>query len=140
MKVSDITLDLKVIKQSLHVSLLNYLSTNITVVVDMFSVHPLETWFHERRQKNIHMSHNEVLEAVRYAMIAVLDLVNYYEQISAVTRDESVKRVFTDLARLELENLGMLMGLLARMDPAYSRKIREGLEKLEKRLGIKVEF
>jgi rubrerythrin len=106
----------------------------------MFGLHPLDTWFHERRQKNIHMAHNEVVESVRLAIIAELDLVNYYEQIANATREESVKRVFEDLAKEGIARVGLLLGLLSRLDPGAPRRIREGIKRFEERIGTRVEL
>ena len=104
-----------------------------------YSVNPVETWFHERRQKNIHMSYNENLEAVRLAIIAELDTINYYEQVANATRDEQIKRVFQDVIKEKIKLVGVFMALLARLDPQFTRLYREGIGILEKRLGVKVE-
>ncbi|MCE4625925.1 MAG: hypothetical protein F7C35_08725 [Desulfurococcales archaeon] len=105
-----------------------------------YGVNPIETWFHERRQKNIHMSYNEILEAVRLAVIAELDTINYYEQVANATRDEQVKRVFMDVIKEKTKLIGVFLALLSRLDPQFSRLYREGIKTVEERLAIKVEL
>ena len=106
----------------------------------MYGVNPLNLKMHERRQRNIHMAHNEVVESVRLAIIAELDLLNYYEQVLNTTRDDQVKKVFGDIVKEKEQLIGMLLALLARLEPGFPGRMREGVKRLEESLGVKVEL
>ncbi len=100
-----------------------------------YSVHPLELRMHERRQKSVHLSHIEIVEAVRLAISAEMDLLGLYEQVANITRDDTVKRVFGELARERQKVIGMLFALLSKLDAGFGKRFREGVERFNKEVG-----
>jgi len=100
-----------------------------------YSVHPLELKIHERRQKSVHLSHIEILEAVRLAITAEMDLLGLYEQVASITRDDTVKRVFNDIVRERQRLIGVLVALLSKLDAGFGKRFREGVEKFNKEVG-----
>lgn len=104
------------------------------------SLNPVLTRFTERKQKSIYFTHHETLEAIRYAIMAELDLINTYEQLAQGLRDEQLRKVLLDIARDRYNVIGTLLAMMVRMEPIAGPRIREGVKAFEKRLGVHVEL
>jgi len=65
------------------------------------------------------------MEILRVAIIAELDAINLYEELSAQTKDEGIKKVLLDIAREEKTHAGEFQTLLLRLD-------KEQVEELDK--------
>ncbi len=94
----------------------------------MFAVHPLK----DRVEK---LEGLEAAEALRLAIIAELDAISFYTQIASKLSDESLRRVFLDVAREEKTHVGEFLGMLLRLDPEQVEELREGFKELEELTG-----
>lgn len=65
-------------------------------------------------------------EILRLGMIAELDAVSLYEQLSAMTDNENIKRILLDIAREEKTHIGEFETLLLQEDPAQAKELEEG--------------
>ena len=106
----------------------------------MYGLNPLETKFLERKQKSVYFSHQETLEALRQAIMAELDAINMYEQFAQSMRDEHYRKILLEIARERYTAIGILLGMLIRLEPIVGQKIREGVKTFEKRLGVHIEL
>lgn len=86
----------------------------------MISKHPLEL------QPGRKLSHDEVSEALRLAIIAELDAINLYLQLARAIEDEKVRRVFEDIAREEKTHVGEFLALLKQLDPQQVVELERG--------------
>jgi len=62
------------------------------------------------------LSREEIAEALRLAITAELDAVNFYLQLARAIEDERIKRVFEDIAREEKTHMGEFLALLKTLD------------------------
>jgi rubrerythrin len=85
-------------------------------------------------------SKEELMEALRLAIIAELDAISLYEQMARLTEDERIKKVFLDVAREEKAHVGEFMALLLELDPEQVRELKDGFEEVEEMTGVKVEL
>jgi rubrerythrin len=58
-------------------------------------------------------------EALRAAMIAELDAVNFYEQMAHLAQDEGIKKILLDIAREEKVHVAMFESVLIEVDDEY---------------------
>ena len=72
------------------------------------------------------------IEMLRVAIIAELDAINLYEQLSAATEDKKMKEVLLDVAREEKTHVGEFQALLLRMDKEQVEELKRGKEEIEK--------
>ncbi|AEH24659.1 hypothetical protein PYCH_09740 [Pyrococcus yayanosii CH1] len=86
------------------------------------------------------MSKKEITQALRWALIAELDAINFYEQIAELVEDENVKAVFLDVAREEKEHVGEFLALLLKLDPELGEYMKKGFKEVEEETGIKTEL
>jgi len=70
-------------------------------------------------------------ELLRLGLIAELDAINLYEQLAAVTDDETIRKVLLDIAREEKTHVGEFLELLLRRDPNQAKELNEGREEVE---------
>lgn len=96
----------------------------------MLSKHPLELPIGRKLTKE------EVVDALRLAIIAELDAINLYLQIARSVEDENVKRVFEDIAKEEKTHVGEFLALLKRFDTEQVSELRKGEEEVVKLTGI----
>jgi rubrerythrin len=68
-------------------------------------------------------------------MIAELDAINFYEQMAALTQDESIRKVLLDIAKEEKTHVGEFQALLLRKDEEQKEELEEGEEEVEELLG-----
>ena len=72
------------------------------------------------------------MEMLRVAIIAELDAINLYEQLSATTEDEKIKEVLLNVAKEEKTHVGEFQALLLRMDKEQVEELKRGKEEVEK--------
>jgi len=70
-------------------------------------------------------------EIIRAALIAELDAINLYEEMAALTKDESIKKVLLDVAKEEKEHVGEFQTLLLMFDKEQVEELEEGKEEVE---------
>jgi len=85
-------------------------------------------------------SKEELMEALRLAIIAELDAVNLYEQMARLVDDEKIRKVFLDIAKEEKTHIGEFMALLFYLDSEQVAEIKEGFEEVEEITGIKTKL
>jgi len=86
------------------------------------------------------LSGKGVAQALRWAIMAELDAVNFYEQFAERIEDEAVRKTFLDVANEEKEHIGEFLTLLLRVDPELGEYIRKGASEVEEDTGIKLEL
>ncbi|HDN05940.1 MAG TPA: rubrerythrin [Candidatus Bathyarchaeota archaeon] len=74
-------------------------------------------------------------EILRVAMIAELDAISLYEQLAAVTENESIKKVLLDVAKEEKTHMGEFQTLLLKEDKEQSDELEEGKKEVEEMTG-----
>jgi len=70
-------------------------------------------------------------EIIRAALIAELDAINLYEEMAALAKDESIKKVLLDVAKEEKEHVGEFQTLLLMFDKEQVEELEEGKEEVE---------
>ncbi len=80
------------------------------------------------------MSEEEMVKAIRYAIIAELDAINLYTQFAEASTSESVRKVFFDVAKEEKTHVGEFLELLMRLDPQQAKEIEEGRKEVKELL------
>ncbi len=80
----------------------------------------------------------KTLQAIRWAIIAELDAINFYEQLAEMIDDEKIKKVFLEVAREEKVHVGEFLALLLRYDEEMKRSIEEGFEEVKRDTNIEV--
>jgi len=68
----------------------------------------------------------EMVEALRLAIIAELDAINLYRQFARSINDEKVKKVFEDIAKEEKTHVGEFLALLKMLDPEQVKELEAG--------------
>lgn len=72
-------------------------------------------------------------EIARIGMIAELDAVNLYEQLSASTEDKSIKKILLDIAKEEKTHIGEFQTLLLRLDREQVEELKKGKDEVEEK-------
>ncbi len=70
-------------------------------------------------------------EILRLGIIAELDAISLYEQLTAYAQDEHVKKVMLDVAKEEKEHVGEFQTLLFEKDPEQVEEYEEGKKEVE---------
>jgi rubrerythrin len=70
-------------------------------------------------------------EILRVAIIAELDAVNLYEQMSALTDDKRIKTILLDIAKEEKTHVGEFQTLLLMNDKQQEKELAEGKKEVE---------
>ncbi|BDR93232.1 family 1 encapsulin nanocompartment shell protein [Vulcanisaeta souniana] len=83
-------------------------------------------------------SQGEVADSLRLAIIAELDAINLYLQLSRLIDDEKVRRVFEDIAKEEKTHFGEFLTLLKSYDPEQTEQLKSGSTEVSELTGIKV--
>lgn len=84
------------------------------------------------------LSKDEIVDAIRIAIIAELDAVNLYLQIARAVDDEKIKKVFEDVAKEEKTHVGEFLALLKNLDREQESEILKGAEEVKELTGIEV--
>jgi len=74
-------------------------------------------------------------EILRVGMIAELDAVSLYEQMAAMTENESIKRMLLDIAKEEKTHVGEFQALLLEQDIEQAEELKEGQKEAEELAG-----
>ncbi|MEM0506322.1 MAG: family 1 encapsulin nanocompartment shell protein [Thermosphaera sp.] len=96
----------------------------------MLSKHPLELPISRTLTKD------EVLDALRLAIIAELDAISLYLQIARSVTDDNVRKVFEDIAREEKTHVGEFLALLKHFDTEQSMELEKGSREVTELTGI----
>jgi rubrerythrin len=72
-------------------------------------------------------------EILRLGMIAELDAVSLYEQLSAKTKNKKIKEVLLDIAKEEKTHVGEFQTLLRGFDKEQVRELENGRKEVMKK-------
>lgn len=75
---------------------------------------------------------NEILRA---AIIAELDAINLYEQMSALTQNKHIKTILLDIAKEEKTHVGEFQALLLTTDKEQEKELAEGKKEVKELTG-----
>lgn len=95
----------------------------------MLSKNPLEIPSDEKFSKE------EIVQAIRLAIIAELDAINLYIQLAEAINDENIKKVFLEIAREEKTHVGEFLTILKRLDPEQVAELEAGEKEVEELVG-----
>lgn len=70
-------------------------------------------------------------EICRAGLIAELDAINLYEQMSALAQDPKLKEMLADIAKEEKTHVGEFQALLLTKDHEQIKELEHGKEELE---------
>ena len=70
-------------------------------------------------------------EVLRLGMIAELDAISLYEQLAAITENETIKKVLLDIAREEKTHVGEFLALLLELDPEQEKELERGKQEVQ---------
>ncbi len=65
-------------------------------------------------------------EILRAGIIAELDAINLYEQMAALTKNKTIRKILLDIAREEKTHVGEFQALLLREDQEQKKELEEG--------------
>lgn len=65
-------------------------------------------------------------EILRVGIIAELDAINLYEQMAALTKNESIKKILLDIAKEEKTHFGEFQTLLLKEDKEQEKELEKG--------------
>ncbi len=71
-------------------------------------------------------------QILRVGMIAELDAVSLYEQMAAIAKDKSIKKVLLDIAKEEKTHMGEFQALLLKHDKEQVRELLEGQKEVNR--------
>jgi rubrerythrin len=77
------------------------------------------------------LSREELVQAIRLSIIAELDAINLYLQLSSATDDPLAKKVFEDIAREEKTHVGEFLTLLEKLDPEQVKELEKGKKEVK---------
>jgi len=77
------------------------------------------------------LSREELTQAVRLSIIAELDAINLYLQLSSATDDPLARKVFEDIAREEKTHVGEFLTLLEKLDPEQVKELEKGKKEVK---------
>jgi rubrerythrin len=73
-------------------------------------------------------------EILRAGMIAELDAINLYEQMTAMTGREDIRKILLDIAKEEKTHVGEFQTMLLELDKEQGRELEEGGEEVRELL------
>jgi rubrerythrin len=74
-------------------------------------------------------------EILRTGVIAELDAINLYEQMTAMTKDKNIKKILLDIAKEEKTHVGEFLTLLLRKDREQGVELGKGKKEIEELIG-----
>lgn len=74
-------------------------------------------------------------EILRAGIIAELDAINLYEQMSAMAQDENIKAILMDIAKEEKTHVGEFETLLLNRDKQQVEEMEAGKEEVKEEVG-----
>ncbi|RLE91040.1 MAG: rubrerythrin [Thermoprotei archaeon] len=81
------------------------------------------------------LSKDEIVEALRLAIIAELDAINLYMQLARSIDDERIKKVFEDIAGEEKTHVGEFLALLKMLDKEQAKELEKGEKEVKELIG-----
>ncbi len=82
----------------------------------------------------------EIAQALRWAIMAELDAISFYEQFAEGIEDESIKHTFLDVANEEKEHVGEFLTLLLKVDAEMGDLMKKGFKEVEEETGVKFDL
>jgi len=76
-------------------------------------------------------------EILRAGIIAEMDAINLYEQMTAMTQRKDIKDILLDIAKEEKTHVGEFQTLLLRLDKEQQRELEEGKKEVERKTEIR---
>jgi rubrerythrin len=70
-------------------------------------------------------------EILRLGLIAELDAINLYEQLSAKAKDKKIKDILLDIAKEEKTHVGEFQSLLLEKDKEQIEELEKGKKEVE---------
>jgi len=70
-------------------------------------------------------------EIARLGMMAELDAINLYEQMAAMTDNQTLREVLLDIAKEEKTHLGEFQALLLKEDREQEKELEKGKREVE---------
>ncbi|MEM4440178.1 MAG: family 1 encapsulin nanocompartment shell protein [Desulfurococcaceae archaeon] len=95
----------------------------------MLSKHPLELPVGRK------LTREEIVDAIRLSITAELDAINLYLQIARSIDDESIRKVFEDVAKEEKTHVGEFLALLKKLDAEQVSELARGEEEVAELTG-----
>jgi rubrerythrin len=74
---------------------------------------------------------NNDKQILRAAILAEIDAINLYEQMSEVVVNKKVKKVLLDIAREEKTHIGEFNALLKQLDVEYNKELKNGEKEIK---------
>lgn len=74
-------------------------------------------------------------EILRLGMIAELDAISLYEQLTAMTENENIKKILLDIASEEKTHVGEFQALLLQEDEEQIQEMAKGKEEVDTLTG-----
>jgi rubrerythrin len=74
-------------------------------------------------------------EILRTGVIAELDAINLYEQMTAMTKDKNLKNILLDIAKEEKAHVGEFLTLLLKKDGGQGVELEQGKKEVEELAG-----
>lgn len=69
-------------------------------------------------------------EILRVGVIAELDAISLYEQLSAMTQNNNIKMVLADIAKEEKTHVGEFQALLLQLDEEQRTELKSGSDEV----------
>lgn len=82
------------------------------------------------------LSKDEIVEALRLAIIAELDAINLYLQLARSIDDEKLRRIFEDIAKEEKTHVGEFLALLKMLDVEQVKELEKGEKEVKELISI----
>jgi len=70
-------------------------------------------------------------EILRVGIIAELDAINLYEQLSAMAQDKNIKAILLDIAKEEKTHMGEFQALLLQKDKEQVKELEAGKKEVK---------
>ncbi|MFA5066840.1 MAG: ferritin family protein [Candidatus Izemoplasmatales bacterium] len=74
-------------------------------------------------------------QILRSAILAELDAINLYEQMSEITKNENLKKILLDIAKEEKTHVGEFEALLLELDKEQQQETEEGKKEVDDLIG-----
>ena len=74
-------------------------------------------------------------EILRTGIIAELDAVSLYEQLAAMTKKDSIRKILLDIAREEKTHVGEFQALLLKEDQEQAEELVKGDREVREKTG-----
>ncbi len=70
-------------------------------------------------------------QILRAGIIAELDAINLYDQMAAMTQNEQIRKVLSDIAREEKTHVGEFQALLLKLDAEQKKELEHGRREVD---------